>query len=66
MSWTVHGWGTPDASWDYGNRSAEICLLMQAVGQAGHSLSVNITISMEQIITKRVWLKSNMFKASFT
>ena len=24
---------------DYGNRSADICLVMQAVGQAGHSLS---------------------------
>ena len=25
---------------DYGNRSADICLVMQAVGQAGHSLSM--------------------------
>ena len=25
---------------DYGNRSADICLAMQAVGQAGHSLSM--------------------------
>ena len=24
---------------DYGNRSADICLVMQAVGQAGYSLS---------------------------
>ena len=25
---------------DYGNRSADICLVMQAVGQAGHSISM--------------------------
>ena len=25
---------------DYGNRSADICLVMQAVGPAGHSLSM--------------------------
>ena len=25
---------------DYGNRSTDICLVMQAVGQAGHSLSM--------------------------
>ena len=25
---------------DYGNRSADICLVMQAVGQAGHYLSM--------------------------
>ena len=25
---------------DYGNRSAAICLVTQAVGQAGHSLSM--------------------------
>ena len=25
---------------DYGNISADICLVMQAVGQAGHSLSM--------------------------
>ena len=27
---------------DYGNRSANICLVMQAVGQAGHSLSLRL------------------------
>ena len=25
---------------DYGNRSADICLVMQGVGQAGHSLAM--------------------------
>ena len=25
---------------DYGNRSADICLVMQAIGEAGHSLSM--------------------------
>ena len=35
---------------DYENRSADICLVMQAVGQAGHSLSLSMiaTISMAQ------------------
>ena len=31
---------------DYGNRSADICLVMQAVGQAGHSLYAIVTICM--------------------
>ena len=31
---------------DYGKRSAHICLAMQAVGQAGHSLYVLTAISM--------------------
>ena len=31
---------------DYGNRSADICLVMQAVGQAGHSLSMRILRSL--------------------
>ena len=31
---------------DYGNRSADICLVMQAVGQAGHSLSMCILRSL--------------------
>ena len=31
---------------DYGNRSTGIGLFMQAVGQAGHDLSVLTTISM--------------------
>ena len=26
--------------WDYENRSADICQVMQTVGQAGHSLSM--------------------------
>ena len=32
---------------DYGNRLADICLVMQAVGQAGHSLYVIATISAD-------------------
>ena len=31
---------------DYGNRSADICLVMQAVGQAGHSLSMQLLRSL--------------------
>ena len=31
---------------DYGKRSADICLVMQAVGQAGHSLYAIAIISM--------------------
>ena len=33
---------------DRGNKSADICQVMLAVGQAGHSLSVNATISMDK------------------
>ena len=33
---------------DRGNKSADIFLVMLAVGQAGHSLSVNATISMDK------------------
>ena len=31
---------------DYGNLSADICLVMQTVGQAGHSLSLLILQSL--------------------
>ena len=31
---------------DYGNRLADICLVMQAVGQSGHSLSMCILRSL--------------------
>ena len=31
---------------DYGNRSADICLVMQAFGQAGHSLSMRLLQSL--------------------
>ena len=31
---------------DYGNRSADICLVTQAVGQGGHSLSMCILCSV--------------------
>ena len=31
---------------DYGNRSADICLATQAVGQAGHSLSMRLLQSL--------------------
>ena len=33
---------------DFGNGSADICLVMQAVGQTGHSLNVYTKISTEQ------------------
>ena len=36
---------------DYGNRSADICLVMQAVCQAEHSLYVNTTISVVHTVS---------------
>ena len=39
---------------DYGNRSADICLVMQAVGQAGHSLSM--------CILRSLWFNSGKFR----
>ena len=40
---------------DYGNRSAAICLVMQAVGQAGHSLNSIAKISMGDTSNWHQW-----------
>ena len=46
---------------DYGNRSADICLVMQAVGQAGHSLSMCILRSLCFKDLKMLMLAENFY-----